>query len=619
MASWSEGVETNRFVIGDGGPATFTLSQGASLTSSELRLGREDMTIAAGSGASIRLVLNGAMAKVDRSVRTSSRSTDAANEAVRIELNGSDALLNCRTFVVWGKKSQTCLAFGGGLLKFDKWYNYGQSGSIQLPYVDSAWNPQSLALESVEANPIRLWFGDNKTGNAIFHLKTSASSWIVLRGKGPLLLEGASLNRPLLKPDSQGQLRFENEGGIFVAGGVTLPFNEFSAKQLSSATGVKVRIAHGGTIDLGGHDIELDGLEAAGVVTNTSETAATLTVGKDGGDVLFATPPSADLPIVKVGVGTLRIPDGTLANLTVQAGSVEFLNRRDVGFPYYRFFVDGRSGTFRLNEIAFLDGETDVTAERTAISRIRSGGYYYGAPTSAVDRVDTTTWGDYSRNDYWGSSDDRTNRTFFVTHFGGAPSFDFDWYGAGRAEGESKAEVWVNATAPRIPSSFCRKVTAYRLKTDETTSLPIDWRVSGGFADGITDNVWRDLDVVRDSTHPGAMSWTETYTLSYTNAAVRIDSLTLADGATWELDVRQGRIALDNLTLQGGGTLVLRNFTRLADLRKLPVKVASCETVANLSKWQVVCEGKPDRKRALVLEDGCLGTLSLAGTVVVVR
>ena len=400
---------------------------------------------------------------------------------------------------------------------------------------------------------------------------------------------------------------------------MTLPFNDFSAGQLSSATGVKVRVAHGGAIDLGGYDLVLDGLEAVGIVTNSSGTAATLTVGKDGGDVLFAAPPTADLPVVKAGAGALRIPDGTLTNLTVGSGSVEFLNRRDVGFPYYRLLIDGRSETFRLNEVLFIDGEVDVTAEWTAISRIRNGGYYYGAPTGAVDRVDSTTWGDYSRSSYWGPSDDRTNRTFFVTHFGGAPSFDFDWYGVGRTEGDSKAEVWVNVAAPCIPTSFCQKISAYRLKTDEATPLPIDWRVSGGFADGITDNVWRDLDVVRDAAHPGALSWTGTHTLSYTNASVRVNSLTLADGATWELDVRQGRIALDKLTLQGGGTLVLRNFNRLADLRKLPVEVASCETAANLSKWQVVCEGKPDRKRALVLENGRLGTLSLAGTVVVVR
>ena len=617
VASWDDGAETNRFVIGDGGPATFILSQGARLTSSELRLGREDMTVAAGSGASIRLVLNGATARIARSVRTSSRSTDAANEVIRIELNGPDALLDCRSFFAWGKRSQACLAFGGGLMKFDMWYNYGQSGSIQLPYADSAWNPQSLALESVDAHPIRLWFGDNKTGNAIFHLKTSASSWIVLRGKGPLLLEGASLDRPLLKPDSQGRLRFENDGGIFVAAGVTLPFNDFSAGQLSSATGVKVRVAHGGAIDLGGYDLALDGLEAVGIVTNSSGTAATLTVGKDGGDVLFAAPPTADLPVVKAGAGALRIPDGTLANLSVESGSVEFLNRRDVGFPCYRLYVDGRSGTFRLNEVALLDGETDVTAEWTAISRIRNGGYYYGAPTGAVDRVDSTTWGDYSRDGWWGPCDYRTNRTFFVAHFGGVPSFDFGWFGA--TPGDKVAEVWQNAAAPRIPASFCRKVTAYRLKTDEATPLPIDWRVSGGFADGITDNVWRDLDVVRDAAHPGALSWTGTHTLSYTNASVRVGSLSLADGATWVLDVRQGRIALDSLELQGGGTLVLRNFARLADLRELPVEVVSCETAANLDRWQVVCEGKPDRRRALVFANGRLGTVSLSGMQIIVR
>ena len=143
--------------------------------------------------------------------------------------------------------------------------------------------------------------------------------------------------------------------------------------------------------------------------------------------------------------------------------------------------------------------------------------------------------------------------------------------------------------------------------------------MSGGFADGITSNVWRDLDVVRGATNPGSLAWTETYSLSYTNSAVSVGSLTLADGATWNLDVRQGQIALDSLTLEGGGTLVLRNFSRLSDLRILPVEVASCETAANLEKWKVVCEGREDKKRQLLLRDGRLCTESTIGSRIIVR
>ena len=617
MANWSASDNKNNFVVGDGGPATFTLQEGATLQASRLNLGGSttNRNVAVTPDVHVRVVLNNARVEIKNNIYTAARSSDAANEVVRVELNGSDTLLTCQYVRVWGKKAQTCFAFAGGMVKFNQWYNYDQSGRFDMPYVDGDWNAQSLALESVDGHPIHFWVGNK---NPIFELHTSGSSWIVLRGEGPFLLEGNS-SRPLFQYKSQGTLKFENAGGLVVSSGVTLQGgNAFSASQLANAP--KVRVAHGGKIDLNGFDLALDALEAAGAVTNSSATAATLTVGKNGGDVLFAVPPpAADLPIVKTGAGTLRMPDGTLESLTVSSGTVEFLNRRDVGFPYYRLFVDGRSGGFRINEVAFLDGEDDVTGEWTAISRSKNGGFDWGAPTGAVDRVDTTHWGEYSRDGKWGSKDVRTNRTFFVTHFGGAPSLPFNWFTKLSDADYYTAEAWTNAAAPLVPASFCRTLTGYRLKTNDSTNLPVDWRVSGGFADSFTANDWQDLDVVRDATHPGALAWTETRTFAYTNAAVSVGSLTLADGATWELDVGQGRLTLESLALGGGGTLVLRNFARVSDLRTLPVAVGSCETAANLEKWTVTCEGREDKKRRLVLRDGVLCTESTLGSLFLVR
>ena len=585
-------------VVGiNGGKATLTLADGASLDVT----GAMGLAFDEGAFSYGTIVLNGASRlKTTGGLyvnRGSWSGCDAATPYATVELNGSSRLetagaitKNSGTTVTFRFNGGELCGTGSGAL-----VNDNQTGKLVFESVDG----QDIKLRRTADFSSLVAHGENGAS-----FETTGSGALVKLGAGTGALAGLQKESKAFK-----SFALNAAGGIRVEEGA-LRLDATSAAKLSNVT---ARVAVGGTLDLFGNDAALNGLETAGVVTNSSATAATLTVGANGGDAVFVAPPAADLPVVKTGAGTLKVPDGTLANLTVEGGTVEFLNRRDVGFPYYRLFVEEKT-TFRLSEVAFLNGEDDVTGAWTAISRIEKGGQYYGAPTGLVDRVDATIWDDRSYN----TTDDRTNRTFFVTHFGGAPSYPFGWYMHNSGK-EQEAEVWTNAAAPSVSAAFSQPLTGYRLKTCKDRALPKDWRVSGGFADGITANVWQDLSVVRGASVTSYLTWSETYALSYTNAAVSVGSLTLADGARWELDVAQGRMTLESLALGGGGTLVLRNFSKSADLKTLPVAVGLCETAANLEKWTVVCEGRSDWQRRLVLRDGALGTESTLGAVLIVR
>lgn len=587
-------------VVGiNGASATLTLADGAFLSVS----GVMGLAFDAGAISYGAIVLNGASRLKTTGGLYVNRGgwsgCDAATAYATVELNGSSCLETAGAIT---KNSGTTVTFR---------FNGGELCGTGSGALVNDNQTGKLVFESVDGQDIRL----RRTADfssLVAHGVNSAS--FETTGTGALVKLGAGTGA--LAGLQQGDKAFKSfalnaAGGIRVEEGA-LRIDAISAAKLSNVT---ARVAVGGTLDLFGNDASLNGLEAAGVVTNSSATAATLTVGANGGDAVFVAPPAADLPVVKTGAGTLKVPDGTLANLTVASGTVEFLNRRDVGFPYYRLFVEEKT-SFRLSEVAFLNGEDDVSGAWTAISRIKNGGYYYGDPVNLFDRVDTTNWDDRSYTIK--TLDDRTNRTFFVTHFGGAPSYPFGWYMHNGGK-EQAAEVWTNAAAPSVSAAFSQPLTGYRLKTCSDRALPKDWRVSGGFADGITANVWQDLSVVRGASVTSYLTWSETYALSYTNAAVSVGSLTLADGARWELDVKQGRMTLESLALGGGGTLVLRNFSKSADLKTLPVAVGACETAANLEKWTVVCEGRTDWQRRLVLRDGALGTENKLGAVLIVR
>lgn len=588
-------------VIGTGGAksATLTLADGASFDVTGT------MGLAFGEGVCSygTIVLNGASRLKTTAGLYVNRGggwtgIDASVSYATVELNGSSRLETAGAITKNNGTTATFRFNGGELCGTGSGVlvNDNQSGKLVFASVDG----QDIKLRRTVDFTSLIAHGSNSAS-----FETTGTGALVKLGAGAGALAGLSDADRAFK-----SFALNATGGIRVEEGA-LRMDATSAAKLSDVT---VRVAVGGTLDLDGNDAALNGLEAAGVVTNSSATAAMLTVGANGGDVVFVAPPAADLPVVKTGSGTLKIPDGTLTSLTVANGTVEFLNRRDVGFPYYRLFVEEKT-TFRLSEVAFLNGEDDVTGAWTAVSRIKNGGYYYGAgPTGLVDRVDATIWDDRS----WNTTDERTNRTFFVTHFGGAPTYSFGWYQQNNGK-EQAAEAWTNAAAPAVASSYARPLTGYRLKTCKDRGLPKDWRVSGGFADGITANVWHDLSVVRGASLTSYLTWSETYALAYTNAAVSVGSLTLADGARWNLDVGQGRLTLDSLALQGGGTLVLRNFSRVSDLKTLPVEVKSCATEANLAKWTVVCEGQEARKRRLVLRDGVLCTESTLGSLFIVR
>lgn len=593
-------------ILGNGNPAEMTLKSGAVFsTAGGVGIGM-NMKPDGDADPKIKLVLTDATFETANVMTTRYASDDKNYPALaQIQLNGRSADLRVVNLHVGGKNSKFRVRFNGGRMRFDQWYNYGNSPHIRT---GSAVCIECI-LESVDSNPIRIFSSSGSSGKALFNCPRGDGT-IRLEGNGVVWNEGPG-HRPLIHPDNVGKVIFGNAGGIWVPTGCSLLNSEKSAVCLAQDdnAGCKLTVAAGGLFDLGGFDVSLDGIESAGTVTNASATAATLTIGKDGGDSVFVAPPAGNLPLVKTGSGSLKVPDGDLNQLSVVAGSVEFLNRRDVGFPYYRFHVDRKSNSnIRLTEFAFLNGETDVTANWTAISRIKNGGYYSGDPTGVVDRVETTKWDDRS----WSATDVRTNRCFFVTHFGGAPAFDFSWFA------DPTKELFENPSAPLVPVSISQKVTGYKLKeNDKDGSYPRHWCFQGGFADGITENRWRDLDVVRNAAYPGAQTWSGVYTASYTNSHVAVANLTLADESVWTLDVTQGLVEIDTLTPGRDVTVSVTGAKKATGRIVLPVRIGTAN--GNLTGWKLHFADIPGAEdRPLVIQDGFLRT-DPSGLVLVVR
>lgn len=593
-------------ILGNGNPAEMTLKPGAVFsTTGGVGIGK-GMKPDGDAAPKIKLVLTEATFECADVMVTSYLSDDKNYPALaQVDLNGRSADLRVANLYVSGKNSKFRVRFNGGRMRFYQWYNYGKSSHIRT---GANVNTECI-LESVDSNPIRIFSSSGSSGKALFNCPRGDGT-IRLEGNGVVWNEGPG-HRPLIHPDNVGKVIFGNAGGIWVPTGCSLLNSEKSAACLAQDynAGCKLTVAAGGLFDLGGFDVSLDGIESAGVVTNASATVATLTVGKDGSDSVFVAPPAGGLPLVKTGSGSLKVPDGDLNRLSVVAGSVEFLNRRDAGFPYYRFYVDRKSNAnIRLTEFAFLDGEADVTANWTAISRIEVGGYYYADPTGVVDRVEATKWDDRS----WSIADARTNRCFFVTHFGGAPAFDFSWYAA------PAKQLFENPSAPLVPVSISQKVTGYKLKeNDKDGSYPLHWRFQGGFADGITENRWRDLDVVRNAACPGAQTWSGVYTASYTNSHVVVANLTLADESVWTLDVVQGLVEVDTLTPGHDVTVSVSGAKEATGRIVLPVRIGTVN--GNLTGWKLHFADIPGAEdRPLVIQDGFLRTAP-SGLILVVR
>lgn len=613
MSSWTTGDDNVRCVVGDGSPATLTLNAGSSFTASEMRLARDVSSAASDGQTPVKVVINDATLEPGK---LNGRSKWNSGEAFSITLNGSKALLYPNNFNVFGNNQKARIVFNGGLVKIDKWESYGNSPAIRLPN-----GAQKLTLESVDGNPFRFSFYGGNSGASLFGCVYNNT--IETTGSGALQMERfMSTPKPLAKLDrGDSSLVFGHTGGFRILAGANMMLDDRSAAAISvMANGANdLAIEFVGLVDLNGANVSFDDVVSAGTITNTSETAAALTVGANGGDADFGIAPN--VPVVKTGAGALHIPDGSVANVSVQGGTLGLCDRASVGYPYYRFWMRAKKSNVSyigISEFALFDGANEVTSLRTAASHVTQGGYIVGNVTNVLDRDFATAWRDgglgYTSEGDWRHG----NRQDFVIHYGNAPSFESD-NGASYA-GDHVPDVFPNPAAPSSPSPL-QRVTSYTFAYCDAVddgglnSTPTEWYFQGA----MKGNEWRDLDHVTgyDAAGGTAGAWCGTnFVVKCGVSEVSVDSLTVGDNATWAIDMDQADIDVGTLTAGQNVRIVVSNAERPGASMALPVSVSSLS--GNLSTWRIAFAESPNVERGVCLDNGHLATLPEA-TVILMK
>ena len=598
-------------LVGNPSPATVTLMTNSVMSVYSMRIGVGGMRINNSTEAPVKISINdGTLETTGNELQTrlwdGSGTDDQSCEAVLIELNGKNALLNPRNINL--RKGGMKIRFNGGLVKFNQYFGNGNTPLVTLDPHNKY--PVVMSLESENGSPLRfLCSGINATGaNAkslqLFKITgSSADNKLITSGLGEFRLEGDASWCPLLANDN-GIVEFGHTGGFRVSPSAKFIMDSKTASAMAAAKSDLILEA-AAKLDLNGIDLSLDGVDSAGTVVNTSATAATLTVGINGGDANFGIAPS--VPVVKAGTGTLRIPDGSIANVSVQDGTLALCDRAAVGYPYYRFWVRGPKGNINLSEFALLEDGVDVSQNRTGVS-YPSGGYVYntfgqpdGGPTNLFDRISDTTWNDL----HLAQTGVKTNYVSFIVHFGEAKHFESFFYdGDGNLRGNWNQ--YGASTNPPARPPVNQRVTAYSFAYGNAQSrTPCEWIFQGAT---IAD-VWKDLDHVTGFPNTGYSNgaWCGTnFVVKCGISEVSVGSLTVGDNATWAIDMDQADIDVGTLTAGQNVRIVVSNAERFGSSMVLPVAVSNLS--GNLGSWRVALAERPGDERGVKLENGHLCT-----------
>ena len=207
------------------------------------------------------------------------------------------------------------IIFRGGCLAFHR------IAADTLNYAFSSEGNGMLVIEG-DGYPIHI---DTKTNNLNFCYSWTGN--IRLRGTGGFKKSGSG-RLTLNNPEGSGNpFRSSFSGGVEVAAGTL----RIRRGDLIPATNL-LTVAEGAKFDMYGCDIGLTGATGAGVVTNSSSTAATLTLGHGDGNYDFSAKVGGKVSIAKTGTGTLTVSGNALTNtcdLTINAGTVEFVGESD--------------------------------------------------------------------------------------------------------------------------------------------------------------------------------------------------------------------------------------------------------------------------------------------------
>lgn len=592
--------------IGNGTRATVTLNANAELTSScESYIGLGNAT---GVETPIHIVLNNATFYAKGLVTCSTSASGSNAEIVIIELNGTEAALRPRQFCVGEKKESVRIRFNGGRYVADEYFKSGRSeGAFRV----SSQNDK-LYLESVNGQPIRLECWKNTGIVALFQPSTYSDRYIETQGAGELVLERAN-DLPLVKSGDYAQgVCFNHTGGIRLMGGAELKLDTLAATVLANMTvPPTVRVGVGSKLDLNGTDLTAGSVETVGSVVNSvAGTTPTLTLGGNGADSVFSAPPDDNLRIVKTGSGRLMMPEGQLGEIMVEEGLVDFCDRSSVGFPYWRFkvTVPPANKTFRICEFAVSNGTSDVRNDLTAVSYSIAGGWTGedGSPSHLFDDDLTTYW--YDRAFASGSTDDLSNRVFFVMHFGGAPKFTFEDFVDPEFKKDSvtKYEPYASESTSPALNGIIDRYAFYTDDNDWFKRLSPETFVLQG---SLTGNDWRTIDAVKDYTDVSCTPhvWSKLFEVPpYGKSPVSVGTFELADNAEWVIDFNQAQVAATTFKAGRNVKVRLLNCGKPSGVKALPVTIGTCINPENLSSWQLFYDDKAEPLRGVSFADGTI-------------
>ena len=261
--------------------------------------------------------------------------TGKRSDAV-VAVIGPGSVITCNNYKNYGQPTPR-LRFTGGRMVFDG--NATYLGDLQGHTWKGAWPNEGVQMVG-EGAPIDL---------EVRNTRKLAGGWAIrdfyLRGNGGLVKRGAGkliwgwFTYGSNDGYMEGDANYTGDT-VIKAGGIELATPSSVAKnqiRYFTPAGSALKIEEGAYFDFAGNPASFLGVSGAGTLTNSSETAATLTLGSGGGDGEFS--PAllgGALNLVKAGTGTLTVAVARLdGNLYASNGTVKV-----------------SSGTpFRVNEI----------------------------------------------------------------------------------------------------------------------------------------------------------------------------------------------------------------------------------------------------------------------------
>lgn len=311
--------------------------------------------------------------------------TGTRSDAVVAEI-GPGSVITCNNYKNYGAPKPR-LRFTGGRMVFEG--NNAYLGDLNGHTWKGGWPNEGVYMVGQGA-PIDL---------EIRNTRKLAGGWAIrdfyLRGNGGLVKRGAGkliwgwFTYGSNDGYMEGDANYTGDT-VIKAGGIELATPSSVAKnqiQYFTPTNSTLKIEAGAYFDFAGNPASFLGVSGEGMLTNSSATATTLTLGASGGDGVFSPAHfGGALDVVKSGTGTLMVAvsaiDGNLlvSNGTVRVASGTSFSAREIRVaPYKTLDVRGahvtcdvlsapRSANILWDDDTVLDCTVDVDADEELVA-----------------------------------------------------------------------------------------------------------------------------------------------------------------------------------------------------------------------------------------------------------